>query len=156
MAQIAITHDKKSAEQPRTGADRVADVARDAGDQSRKLANEVAETTASMVERTAANTMATAAQMARATPRLAATSGPGNDLVGFWGELVKAQLADNLDAFSKLTAARNWQERMSVQSNYISGSIARMGEVASRCLQLTGSLATRQLTTGSSEASKAR
>ena len=150
MAQIAITHDKKSAEQPRTGADRVADVARDAGDQSRKLANEVAETTASMVERTAANTMATAAQMARAT------SGPGNDLVGFWGELVKAQLADNLDAFSKLTAARNWQERMSVQSNYISGSIARMGEVASRCLQLTGSLATRQLTTGSSEASKAR
>ena len=94
--------------------------------------------------------------MARAMPRLAATSEPGNDLVGFWGELVKAQLADNLDAFSKLTAARNWQERMSVQSSYISGSIARMGEVASRCLQLTGSLATRQLTTGSSEASKAR
>ena len=56
MAQIATTHDKKPAEQPRTGADRVADVARDAGDQSRKLANEVAETTASMVERTAANT----------------------------------------------------------------------------------------------------
>ena len=87
MAQIATTHDKKSAEQPRTGADRVADVARDAGDQGRKLANEVAETTASMVERTAANTMAAAAQMARAIPRLAATSGPGNDLVGFWGEL---------------------------------------------------------------------
>ena len=45
---------------------------------------------------------------------------------------------------------------MSVQSSYISGSIARMGEVASRCLQLTGALATRQLTTGSREAKKAR
>ncbi len=67
-----------------------------------------------------------------------------------------AQLADNLDAFSKLAAARNWQERMSVQSSYISGSIARMGEVASRCLQLTGALATRQLTTGSREAKTAR
>ena len=70
MAQIATTHDKKPAEQPRTGADRVADLARDASDQGRKLAHEVAETTASMVERTAANTMAAAEQMTRAVPML--------------------------------------------------------------------------------------
>ena len=32
MAQIATAHDKKPADQPRTNADRVADLARDARD----------------------------------------------------------------------------------------------------------------------------
>ena len=52
---------------------------------------------------------------------------PGNDFADFWRELASAQLADNLDAFSKLAAARTWQERMRVQSSFISGSIARVG-----------------------------
>ena len=60
MAQIATTHDKKPADQPRTNADRAADLARDARDQGRKLAHDVAETTSSMVKRTAANTVAAA------------------------------------------------------------------------------------------------
>jgi hypothetical protein len=156
MAQIATTHDKKTAEQPRTGADRVADLARDAGDQGRKLAHDVAETTSSMVERAAANTVAAAEQIARSVPVLGTPPELGNDFADFWRELASAQLADNLDAFSKLAAARTWQERMSVQGSYISGSIARMGEVASRWLQLTGALATRQLTTGSREPKTAR
>ena len=60
MAQIATTHDKKPVDQPRTNADRAADLARDARDQGRKLAHDVAETTSSMVKRTVANTVAAA------------------------------------------------------------------------------------------------
>jgi hypothetical protein len=153
---MASTNDKKPVEQLRTGADRVADVARDVTDKGRELARDVAETTASVVERTATDSMAAAKRMTRQTPWLATTSESGSDVATFWRELVTAQLADNLDAFRKMATARDWQERLSVQSSYISGNIARMAEVTSRCMQLTGAMAAWPLTTGRREASTAR
>ena len=154
MAQIATTHDKKPADQPRTNADRAADLARDARDQ---VASWLTMWPRPRPPWSSARPPGGCRrQLARSVPMLGTPPEPGNDFADFWRELASAQLADNLDAFSKLAAARTWQERMRVQRSFISGSIARMGEVSSGWLQLTGAAATRQLTTSSREAKTVR
>ena len=157
MPQIASTHDKKPVEQLKAGANRAADIARDVADKSQNVTHEAVEATTALVERTAGRSLAAAEEMVREFPSLAtSTAEPGSSGSSFWLDLVKAQMAQNLDAFCQMMTARTAQERMSVQSSYISGNIARMAEVASRCMQLTVAMAARLPTTGSGETSKSR
>ena len=157
MPEIASTNDKKPTEQLKAGINRAADIARDVADKSLKLTREAVEATTAMVERTAAKSVAAAKEMVREFPSLAtSTTEPSNSGAGFWLDLVKAQTAQNIDAFRQMMTARTPQERMSIQSSYLSANIARMAEAASRCLQLTVPMAARLPTTGSSGISRSR
>ena len=127
-----------------------------AADKARDLTRDAVASTTAAVERTAhssANATAKAAgpmlQLAGATPAVA------KHVTGLWLELVQTQMAQNADAFRRLTAARTWQERVDVQTNYLAGNIARMSDVASRCAALSGTMVQRLLNTAVRETKKA-
>lgn len=156
MPQMARTDDKKPDEQIKAVGNRVADTAHAVAAKSRELTRDAAETTASVVERTAAKSAAVAEQVAGSMRQLAsATPAARNDVFGFWRDLVQTQVAQNVDAIRRLAAARTWQERVEVQSNYLAGNVARMSEAASRYAELSGTMVKRLLNAGVRETKKA-
>jgi hypothetical protein len=157
MPQIASANDKKSTEQSKPGTNRAVEASRDLADKSLKLTREAVEASSAMVERTAAKSVAAAEEMAREVPSLAtSTIKTSNGGAGFWLDLMKAQTAQNIDAFRQMMTARTPQEQMSIQSSYLSANFARMAAAASHCLQLTVAVANRLPTTSNSGTSKSR
>jgi hypothetical protein len=157
MPQIARTDDKKPTTEVRSTGARNADATSAVTEKVRDQAHEVQATAVNLAEKTSAQATAAVDQMARHFPRSSASRpGPVSDLAGFWQDLIKAQIEHNLDAFRKLTAARDWPERLTIQNSYIAGNLARMAEAASRCLQLSGAMAAKMPTTGNAATDGAR
>jgi hypothetical protein len=147
---MAKTDDRTSTAEIRAVGNRAVEAAGEVADKGRHLARDVAETTASVAEQTAAHSAAATEQVAGQASRLAAvTPEVVNDITRFWRNLVEAQSAHNVDAFRRLAAARDWQERFDIQSSYLSGNLARMGEAAFRYAELTGTMMSRLLVSGS-------
>lgn len=148
MAQTASTDDRKVTDGVKAVGNRVADNTRAVADKGRDMAHDVEDATVAMVDQTAAKSAAAVDRFSNQFSRVA-TASPAvvNDVASVWRDLVSAQLADNVDAFRRLAAARNWQESLEVQGGYISGNITRMGDVATRCAELTGKMMKSMLTT---------
>jgi hypothetical protein len=72
----------------------------------------------------------------------------GGALAGFWLEQTNEQLAHTAQTLKKLAAARGWRERLEIQSAFVGGSLARLGEGVSRHADLTGTMVTRLRGTG--------
>jgi hypothetical protein len=157
MPQIARTDDKKPTPDVRTTGAGDAYSTSAVTEKVREQAREVQAAAVNLAEKTSAQATAAVDQMARHIPQPAASRpGPVTDLAGFWQDLIKAQIEHNLDVFRKLTAARDWQERLTIQNSYIAGNVARMSEAASRCLQLTGTMAAKMPTSRNGATDSAR
>lgn len=153
MPQTAKTPEKKPTSEH---AARAVDNGHAAADKARDLTQKAVASTADTFERAAAGTADATAKAADPMLRLAAaTPAVTKDVTGLWLELVQTQMAQNADAFRRLTAARTWQERVEVHSNYLAGNLARMSEAASRYAALSGTMMQRLLNTGVRETNKA-
>ena len=157
MPQIARTDDKKPTAGVRSMGARESNATAALTEKARDQVRDVQEASVDMAEKTANHVTAAVEQTARHMPKLATGgAGPMNDLAGFWQDLIKAQIEHNLDAFRKLTAARDWHERLNIQNGYIAGNLARMSQAASHCMQLTGAMAARQPTSRNGANDRAR
>jgi hypothetical protein len=58
------------------------------------------------------------------------------DLTGLWLELAREHVAQHVEVFGKLAAARDWQEALEVQNAYVRDSFDRMNRLNSRYLAM--------------------
>lgn len=154
MPTIARSDDKKPTTQTQADPKKMVKVA---AETASDLTRAAVDTTSALIEQSSVK-LATVAETKRpelASPPATAHASDINP-AAFWLDLVKAQTAHNLDALHKIMTARTAQERLGVQSAYISGNLARMVETASRCMQLVGVTAAFRLPTSTRAPGKSR
>jgi hypothetical protein len=152
MAQIATTrNDKAAAEATKAAAHpRAADVARDLTDKAQGTTLRLIEKTAATAEdRIGIGTPATAKPSAKPSvvqPTQAAAFEmlkAGGAVAGFWLQQGNNQLAHHAQTLRKLAAARDWRERLEIQSSFLHDSLARLNQGVSHYVDVTAAMAAR-------------
>lgn len=156
MSQMARTDDHKPVAEIKVRDNGAANTERGSAHQGRDLAHDAAEKTASGVERGTAKSAAAVERVTHQARSLAAAAPEiGNEFAGFWSDLMTAQMAHNAEAFRRMAAASDWQERFAIQNSYATGNLARMTEAASRWTEITGTMVARLMATGGLATNKA-
>jgi hypothetical protein len=152
MAQIATTrNDKAAAEATKAAAHpRAADVARDLTDKAQGTTLRLIEKTAATAEdRIGIGTPATAKPSAKPNvvqPTQTAAFEmlkAGGAVAGFWLQQGNNQLAHHARTLRKLAAARDWRERLEIQSSFLHDSLARLNQGVSHYVDVTAAMAAR-------------
>ena len=142
-------------ESTKTASNRVADAARGGAETAKSMAKDVVATATAAVERQgtkATNAMRHAGETAQANVETANRGGAA--LAAFWLKVMQEQTAQNIEAMRNLAAARTWEEKLAVQSSFLSGSLARMQDVFARYMELTRSMTSDVLASGAGDADK--
>jgi hypothetical protein len=71
----------------------------------------------------------------------------GAAVAGFWLQQGNDQLAHQARTLRKLAAARDWRERLEIQSSFLHDSLSRLNQGVARHVDVTGAM-----TAGSREA----
>ena len=67
----------------------------------------------------------------------------GGAVAGFWLQQGNDQLAHHARTVKKLTAARDWRERLEIQSAFLHDSLARLNQGVARYVDVTGTMVAR-------------
>jgi len=152
MSQAKSNENNKVAEKDRNNGDKAVDAANETAESGKQVLRDVSEQT----ERHAEKNMDVALQAVEDTGKqLQAASQSGNELAGFWLETMQAQTTHNLQAMQELAKARDWQDKLAVQSAFFSGSLQRLQDVFSRYMELTGNTMKGHAEAGGATAKKA-
>ena len=149
MAQIATTKtDHAAAEATEaTTRPRAADVARDLTGKAPGTTLRLIDKAAAAAEDRAGTSPPAAAKPSLALPAQAAAAfemlKAGGAVAGFWLQQGNDQLAHHARTVTKLAAARDWRERLEIQSAFLHDSLARLNQGVARCVDATGALAAR-------------
>ena len=119
---------------------------REAAETSKNATREAAETGKNVmreatenVEHHAEKSMDVALQVVEDTGRqLQSAQRDGRDLASFWLHTMQEQATHNVAAMQELAAAREWQDKLKVQSAFFSGSLERLQGVFAHYMEMTG------------------
>src|SRR3954465_9247700 len=146
MAKIATTKtDKAAAEAAKVATHpRAADVAHNLTDKAQgTMLRLIAKAAAPAEDRARTSSPATAkpsvvlpTQAAAAFEMLKA----GAPVAGCWLQQGNDQLAHQARTLRKLAAARNWRERLEIQSSFLHDSLSRLNQGVARHVDVTGAL----------------
>ena len=145
MVQIATTKTGKAAEASKAATHpRAADVARDLTDKAQDTTLRLVEKAATAEDRIGTSPSATA-KPSVVLPLQAAFEmvKAGGAVAGFWLQQGNDQLAHHARTVKKLAAARDWRERLEIQSAFLHDSLARLNQGMARYVDATGALAAR-------------
>jgi hypothetical protein len=149
MAQIATTKtDQVAAEAPQAATrPRAADVARDLTDKAQGTTLRLIDKAAAADDKIGTSPPA-AAKPSVVLPLQAAAVAfemvkAGGAVAGFWLQQGNDQLAHHAWTVKKLTAVRDWWERLEIQSAFLHDSLARLNQGVARYVDATGALAAR-------------
>lgn len=149
MAQIAITKTDKAAAEATKAATHpsAADVARDLTDKAQGTTLHLTAQAAATAEDRAGTSPPATAKPSVVLPFQAATAfemlKAGATMAGFWLQQGNDQLAHHARTVKKLAAARDWRERLEIQSAFLHDSLARLNQGVARYVDATGALAAR-------------
>jgi len=147
MAQIATTKTDHAAAGATEAATRprAADVARDLTDKARGTTLRLIDKAAATVEDRAGTSPPATARPSLALPAPAAAAfemlKAGGAVAGVWLQQGNDQLAHHARTVKKLAAARDWRERLEIQSAFLHDSLARLNQGVARYVDATGALA---------------
>jgi hypothetical protein len=152
MSQTKSAENDKTTEQARSNGNKAVDAANETVESGKQALRDVSERT----ERHAEKSMDVALQAVEDTGKqLHAANKSGNELAGFWLSTMQAQTTHNIEAMQELAKARDWQDKLAVQSEFFSISLKRLQDVFSRYMEMTGSTLQGQAETGAANAKKA-
>jgi hypothetical protein len=152
MSQTKSTDHNKTTEQARSNGNKAVDAANETAETGKQVLRDVSERT----ERHAEKSMDVALEAVEDTgKRLQAANRSGNELAGFWLETMQAQTTHNLEAMQELAKARDWQDKLAVQSAFFSVSLQRLQDIFSRYMEMTGNVMQGQVEAGAATAKKA-
>ena len=141
MVQIATTKIDKAAD-----PNRAADVAHDLTDKARGTTLRLVDKAATAEDRAGTSPPATAKPIV-VLPFQAATAlemlKAGGAMAGFWLQQGNDQLAHQARTVKKLAAARDWRERLEIQSAFLHDSLARLNQGVARYVDATGAMMAR-------------
>jgi hypothetical protein len=156
MSQTATIDGRHGSDFRTSASNRVADAARGASETAKNMAKDAVAATTAAVERQSAKATDAARQVGESSKaKLETANRGGAALAGFWLKVMQEQTAQNIEAMRSLAAAQTWEEKLAVQSSLLSGSLARMQDVFARYMELTGTMTSDMLTTGTGNADKA-
>jgi len=152
MSQTKSTEHNKTTEQMRSSGNKAVDAANETVASGNQALRDVSERT----ERHAEKSMDVALETVEDTGKqLQAANRSGNELAGFWLETMQAQTTHNLEAMQELAKARDWQDKLAVQSEFFSVSLQRLQDIFSRYMELTGNAMQGHVAAGAATAKKA-
>jgi hypothetical protein len=138
--------------QARANDNKAVDAAHDAAETGRNAMRDAGE----QVEHHTKKSMDVALQVVEDSGRrLQSAQRDGSDLASFWLRTMQEQATHNVEAMRQLASARDWQEKLKVQSDYFSGSLQRLQDVFSRYMEMTGNTMQGQVEAGIVNAEKA-
>ncbi|MFL5337143.1 MAG: hypothetical protein ACJ8H8_29190 [Geminicoccaceae bacterium] len=146
MAKIATTKsDKAAAEAAKVATHpRAADVTHDLADKAQGTTLRLIAKAAATAEDRARTSSPATAKPSVVLPTQAAAAfemlKAGATVAGFWLQQGNDQLAHHAQTLRKLAAARNWRERLEIQSSFLRDSLARLNQGAVRYVDVTGAL----------------
>src|SRR3954463_8794596 len=153
MAKIATTKtDKAAAEAAKVATHpRAAGVAHDLADKAQGTTLRLVAKAAAPAEDRARTSSPATAKPSVVLPTQAAAAfemlKAGATVAGFWLQQGNDQLAHQARTLRKLAAARNWRERLEIQSSFLHDSLSRLNQGVARHVDVTGAM-----TAGSREA----
>ncbi len=152
MSQTKSTEHNKATEQARSNGNKAVDAAHDVAETGKQALRDVSERT----ERHADQSMDVALEAVENTSKqLQAANQSGNELAGFWLQTMQAQTTHNIEAMQQIAKARDWQDKLAVQSEFFSVSLQRLQDVFSRYMEMTGNTLQGQVETGAANTKKA-
>jgi hypothetical protein len=152
MSQTKSTEHSKTTEQARSNGNTAADAAHDVAETGKQALRDVSERT----ERHTEKSMDVALQAVEDTGKqLQAANQSGNELAGFWLKTMQAQTMHNIEAMQDIAKARDWQDKLAVQSEFFTVSLQRLQDVFSRYMEMTGNTLHGQAEAGAANAKKA-
>jgi hypothetical protein len=86
---------------------------------------------------------------------LATANRGGADLAAFWLKVMQEQTEQNIEAMRRLAGAQTCEEKLAVQSSFLSGSLARMQDVFTRYIELASTMTGDMLNTRTGKIDKA-
>lgn len=147
MAQIAIAKTDQAAAVPTKVAThpRAADLARDLTDKVQGTTLRLIDKAAAVAEDKAGSDSPTTAKPSMALPAQAVAAfemlKAGGAVAGLWLQQSNDQLVHNARTVKKMAVARDWRERLEIQSSFLHDSLARLNQGVARYVDVTGALA---------------
>jgi hypothetical protein len=149
MAQIAATKTDQAAAEATKAAThpRAADVARDLTDKAQGTTLCLIDKAAATVEDKVGIGSPAAAKPSVVLPLQAVAAfemlKAGGAVAGFWLQQGNDQLTHHARTVKKLAAARDWRERLEIQSAFLHDSLARLNQGVARYIDVTGTMVAR-------------
>jgi hypothetical protein len=152
MSQNKTGETGKAAGQTRANGNKAVDAAHDAAETGKNAMRDANE----QVEHHAKKGMDVALQAVEDSGRrLQSVQGDGSDLASFWLHTLQEQATHNIEAMQQMAGAREWQDKLKVQSAFVSGSLQRLQDVFARYMEMTGNTIHGQVEAGIVNAEKA-
>jgi hypothetical protein len=152
MSQTKSTEHNKTTEQARSNGNKAVDAAHDVAETGKQALRDVSERTGHHAEKS----MDVALQAVEDTGKqLQAANESGNELARFWLQTMQEQTTHNIEAMQKIAKARDWQDKVNVQSEFFSVSLQRLQDIFSRYMEMSGNALQGQAETGAANAKKA-
>ena len=147
MAKIATTKtDKAAAEAAKVATHpRAADMAHDPTGKAQGTTPRLIAKTAGTAEDRASTSSPATARPSVVPPTQAAGAAfemlkAGATVAGFWLQQGNDQLAHQARTLRKLAAARDWRERLEIQSSFLHDSLSRLNQGVARYVDVTGAM----------------
>ena len=135
MSQNKSSETSKATGQTRANGDKAVDAAHHAAETGKNAMRDASE----QVEHHAKKSMDIALQAVEDSGRrLQSAQRDGSDLASFWLRTLQEQATHNIEAMQQLAGAREWQDKLNVQSAFVSGSLQRLQDAFSRYMEMTG------------------
>lgn len=155
MSQTARTEISKVSDQSKASGNSAADAAHLVADSAKRTTREVAAMTSEAADRHASKATDVAEQVAEASRTTLETANRGGvTLAAFWLQVMQEQTKHNVEAMQSLAEARDWQEKLNIQTSFFSGSLSRLQDVFARYMELAGGMTTDMFRTGTAEVKK--
>jgi hypothetical protein len=143
-------------ESAKLAGSRVNDAVRSGVESARNLAKDAVAKGAAVAEHQGAQVTDPARRAGESVQTtLALVNRGGTDLAAFWLKVMQDQTAQNIEAMRRLAGAQTWEEKLAVQSSFLTGSLARMQDVFTRYIELTGTMTGDMLTARTGKVDKA-
>jgi hypothetical protein len=148
MAQIAATKTDQAAAEATKAAThpRAADVARDLTDKAQGTTLRLIDKAAAAEDKVGTSPPA-AAKPSVVLPLQAVAAfemlKAGGAVAGFWLQQGNDQLTHHARTVKKLAAARDWRERLEIQSAFLHDSLAWLNQGVARYIDVTGTMVAR-------------
>jgi hypothetical protein len=152
MAQIATTRTgPAAAEAPKAATHpRAADVARDLADKAQGTTFRLIDKAAAAAAEDKVGTSPPAAAKPSVVLPLQAVAAAAFEMVkaggavaGFWLQQGNDQLGHHAQTVKKLTAVRDWREKLEIQSAFLHDSLARLNQGVAHYVDVTGTMVAR-------------
>ena len=136
MPQVATTDEKKPIENTVGPGSRVTEIAHEKAATAVRHATQAPQKTAWVTEPRRSRSASIEPFGAVAPRSLFEMFNVGGSIGIFWFNLAQAQMTAATETLGKLAAARDWRDRLEIQSSFVQGNLARMSEGVARSAEL--------------------